>query len=149
MKRLFIYYSHTGSGEVVANKLKEYKIDILKIEPKKELTSNFTLSMFIGGFKGLTKHKDKLKDYDKDISKYDEIIIGSPIWFDRISSPINSVLSDLDFKDKKVSFVLYSGSGEANKATERLNVLFNNPNITILQEPKKNNKELKKLEIYK
>ena len=149
MKRLFIYYSHTGSGEVVANKLKEYKIDILKIEPKKELTSNFTLSMFIGGFKGLTEHKDKLKDYDKDISKYDEIIIGSPIWFDRISSPINSVLSDLDFKDKKVSFVLYSGSGEANKATERLNVLFNNPNITILQEPKKNNKELKKLEIYK
>ena len=149
MKRLFIYYSHTGSGDVVASTLKEYKIDIIKIEPKKELTSNFTLSMFIGGFKGLTEHKDKLKDYDKNIDRYDEVIIGSPIWFDRISSPINRVLSDIDFKDKKVSFILYSGSGEANTATKRLNILFNNPNITILKEPKKNKDELKKLNIYK
>ena len=31
-------------------------------------------------------------------------MIGSPIWNDRLSAPINSVISLLDLKDKNISF---------------------------------------------
>ena len=148
MKKLFIYYSRTGNGDILADKLNEYNIDIRKIEPKKNISNIFFFTMMQGGFKALVKYKDKLKDYDKDISSYDEIIIGSPIWFDRISSPINGLLKDIDLIDKKVSFILWSASGVANKATERLNKEYINSNIVIVKEPTKNKEELDKLNTY-
>ncbi len=149
MNKVFIYYSKDGSGDVVAEKLKEHGVEIRKIETKQPLPKSFFWSMMVGGFKGLTKYKDKLYDYDKDISKYEEVIIGSPIWFDRISAPINRVLDDLDLNDKKVSFIFYSGSGEANKAEERVKDMFDEyPSIAILKEPKNNKKELNKIRLY-
>ena len=149
MKKLFIYYSRTGSGDKVANALSKNNIDIRKVETKEPLPDKMFFQMMQGCFKAFIKYKDKLEDYDKDISAYDEIIIGTPIWFDRVSAPINRVLSDLKLKEKKISFVLWSASSEANKATERLNKEYNNPSIIILKEPKKYKEELDKLNAYK
>ena len=146
MKKLFIYYSRTGNGDIVADSLKG-KADIRKIETKEPIPKSFFFSMMVGGFKGGIGYKDKLYDYDKDISKYDEIIIGSPIWNGGISAPINRVLDDIDFKDKKISFIFWSGSGTSPKATEKVNKLFGDVTIINLQEPKSNKKELKKLNI--
>ena len=149
MKKLFIYYSFTGNGDIIADKLSKYNIDVRKIETKQKLPKLFFFQMIVGGFKALIKYKDKLFDYDKDISSYDEIVIGTPIWFDRISSPINRVLSDLDIKDKKVSFIFYSASGVANKASERINKEYEKANILVLKTPfKTNEQELDKLNIY-
>ena len=100
--------------------------------------------MLVGGFKALTKYKEKLIDFNNDISNYDEIIIGSPIWCDRLSSPINTVLNELDLSNKKVSFILYSGSGVANKASKVIKDKYN-ANIIILKEPIKYKEELDKL----
>ena len=149
MKRLFIYYSFTGNGDLVANTLSKYNIDIRKVETKHKLPKIFFFQMMVGGFRGLTKHKDRLYEYDKDVSDYDEIIIGSPIWFDRVSSPINRVIDDLNLTGKKVSFVFYSGSGEATEASTRVKDLFKNPYILILQQPNKNSSELDKLKVFK
>ena len=77
---------------------------------------------------------------------YDKIVIGSPIWNDRISAPINSVLSLLDLKDKDLSFVFYSASGKGNHAIEKVKNLYGAKSI-ILKEPKTNKEELKKLKI--
>ena len=144
MKKLFIYYSLTGNGDIVADALKEKGYEIRKVIPKKSLPKSFFLSIMVGGFKALIKKKDKLINFDSNIDKYDEIIIGSPIWFDRISSPINTVLNKLDLKNQRISFVLYSGGGLANKASERINELYNT-DIIILKTPKNNKKELDKL----
>ena len=146
MKKLFIYYSFTGNGDVVADYLKD-KVDIRKVETKQKLPKSFFFQMMVGGFKGGIGYKDKLYDYDKDISNYDEIIIGSPIWNGNISAPINRVLDDLDLKDKKVSFIFYSGSGTSPSATKKVNELFKEVKIIDLQEPKNNVNELKKLNI--
>ena len=143
MKKLFIYYSLTGNGDLIADYLKD-NFEIRKVIPKKSLPKNFALSMLVGGFKALTKYKEKLIDFNNDISNYDEIIIGSPIWCDRLSSPINTVLNELDLSNKKVSFILYSGSGIANKASEVIKDKYN-ANIIILKEPNKYKEELDKL----
>lgn len=146
MKKLFIYYSRTGNGDIVADYLRN-KVDIRRIETKEPIPKSFFLSMMVGGFKGGIGYKDKLYDYDKDISKYDEIIIGSPIWNGCISAPINRVLDDLDLNNKKVSFIFFSGSGTSPNASKKVNELFGDVPIINLQEPKNNNKELKKLNI--
>ena len=146
MKKLFIYYSLTNNGDIVANTLKEKGYDIRKVITKKKYPNNRFLMIMAGGYKATFNKKDKLLDFDNDISKYDKVIIGSPIWNDRISAPINSVLSLLDLKDKDLSFLFYSASGKGDHAIEKVKSLFGADSI-ILKEPKINKEELKKLKI--
>ena len=145
MKRLFIYYSHSGNGDVVADYLKDKGFEIRKVNPKKDIPKNFTLSILVGGFKASVNYHDKLKDFNYDISSYDEVWIGSPIWNARLSSPINTVLKNIKLDDKKVTFVFFSGSGTSAKASEKVRKLYGNVEIIDLQEPMKNKKELDKL----
>ncbi len=146
MKKLFIYYSHSGNGDIVAESLKEKGFDIRKVIPKKDIPKNFALSILAGGFKASVNYHDKLKDFNYDISDYDEIYIGSPIWNARLSSPINTVLRELKLDNKKMAFVFTSGSGTSPKATEKVRKLYGNVEIIDLQEPLKNKKELIKLD---
>ena len=146
MKRICIYYSHSGNGKVVSSKLKEKDIDIREVTPKKELPKSLFGSMMKGGFLATVKHKSKLVDFDNNIEGYEEIIIASPIWNARFSTPINGALSQLDLKDKKVTFVLYSASGEAKKAIKRINKEYAGARVIILKEPKKYPEELSKLD---
>ena len=103
MNKIFIYYSLTNNGDEVAKYLKN--VEVRKIKVKKELPKSMFFKMMVGGFKALAGYKEKLVDFNNNIDKYDEIIIGSPIWFDRISSPIRTLLNQINLKDKKLSFI--------------------------------------------
>ena len=124
MNKIFIYYSLNSNGDLVAKYFRDNNIEVRKIETKKKMPKSFAMQIFKLGFLAGINYKSKLKDFDNDISKYDEVIIGSPIWFDRLSCPINSLLDKLDLKGKKVTFILYSGGGETIKASEEINKLF-------------------------
>lgn len=143
--KLFIYYSRTGNGDVVSNKLKELGYEIRKVESKYKLSNNLFLACMKGGFHAGIGKKPKLINYNNDISKYDEIIIGSPIWNGRLSCPINTVLANTNLNNKKITFILYSGSGEAKNACKKINKMYPEAKILILKEPKKNNEELNKI----
>ena len=137
MKKLFIYYSLSGNGDAVADKLKEQGFDIRRVVPKKDPPKKFFLQILAGGFNAGRKYREPLKGYDADVSAFDEIAIGSPVWNGRLSCPINTVLAETDLKDKKVTFVLYSGSGEAPKAEKQIRALLPDASILHLKEPKK------------
>lgn len=145
MKKLFIYYSLSGNGDLVADYLKEKGFDIRKIETTYKLSKHMFFAMMKGGSNALFGKKAKLINYNNDISEYDEIYIGSPIWNSRLTPPINTVLRDTDLSSKKLTFVFYSGGGTSKKATKKVNKLYNNPNIINLKQPNKYNDELKKL----
>ena len=145
MKKLFLYYSLTGSGDYVASVLKDKNIDILKIKVKKELPKNKFLQIFIGGYRAMKNYQDELIDFKVNLKKYDEIIIGSPIWNDRLSTPIVSALNKLDLTDKKVSFILYSGSGTNKLANDYIIVNYNGALIYNVKEPLKYGFDYKKV----
>ena len=149
MKTLFIYFSHFGSGELVSEYLNKKGVEIRRVFRKKKLPKGFFSLMMKGGFLASVKHKDKLENYDIDISNYEHIIIGSPIWNGRISSPINTVLNDIDLSKKKITFIFYSGSGEGKKALKRVNKEYKDAEVIFLKEPKKYNEELAKLDSIK
>lgn len=138
MKKIFIYYSLSGNGDEVATYLKGKGYDIRKVETEKPLPKNMALRILTGGFLAGINHKDKLVNFDSNISEYDEVIIGSPIWNNHLSCPINMVLDHIDLVGKKVTFLLYSGSGYAKKATQKINNKYPNAQIIHLKEPKKN-----------
>ena len=146
MSKIFIYYSRSGSGDVIADKYRELGFDIRKVESKYKLSKNLFLACMKGGFHATIGKKPKLINFDNNINDYEEVIIGSPIWNGRLSCPINTVLKNLNLENKNVKFVLYSGSGEAEPAKKYINNNYPNSKIVILKEPKKYVDELKKLE---
>ena len=146
MNTLFIYYSHTGNGDVVAHHLSEKGAETRKIEPKKPLPKSFFWSIMTGGFLATIGHKSKLLDWDKSFDGFDRIVIGSPVWNARFSCPINSALAEADFAGKELAFVLYSGSGAAPKAAERIAKEYPAAKVIFLKEPKKYPDELSKLD---
>ena len=149
MKKLFIYYSLTGNGDLVAEFLKSNNFDIRKVTEKKKMPKKFFWMVLSGGFRASIGVKAKLVNYDNDISSYDDVVIGSPIWNGRFPPVIKSVLLETELKDKKVSFVFYSGSGEGKKAEEKVKKEFPTANIVFLKEPKKYPEELKKAENFR
>ena len=146
MNNLFIYYSFTGSGDVVAENLKDKGFEIRKVIRKKKMPKSFFFGVLHGGFLAGTNHKDKLVDYDNNVDGYENIYIGSPIWNGRFSSPINTVLATTDLSNKNVTFILYAGSGTGPKAVKRIEKNYPNGKIILLKEPKKYPEELKKLD---
>ena len=142
MNKLFIYYSLTNNGDVVADFLKEKGYEIRKVIPKNKYPKNRFLQIMIGGYKASFNKKDKLLDFDTDINNYEKVVIGSPIWNDRLSAPINTVINLLNTKN--ISFILYSASGKAEHALEKIKSLYGVDAI-VLKEPKKHKEELEKL----
>lgn len=146
MKKIFIYFSETGNGDVVADYLKDKGYEIRKVSAKKSLPKVMFFQMMVGGFQAATNKKPALLDFDTNLDGYDEVVIGSPIWFDRLAAPTNSMLDKLDLSNKKVSFILYSGGGTNINGNKQINELFKDAKITELKQPKNNLDELKKLD---
>lgn len=146
MKKILIYYSHTGNGDYVSSFFKEKGYDIRKVTEKKKMPKSFFIQIMVGGFRAGIGAKGKLVNYSSDVDMYDEIVIASPIWNGKFPPATNAILSKTNLSNKKVSFVLYSGSGTGAGATKKINKLFKNAPIIYLKEPKKYPEEIKKLE---
>ncbi len=145
MSGLFIYYSLSGNGDAVAEHLKAKGFDVRKVESAKQPPKKFFFQILQCGFNAGRRYCEPLKDYDPDVSVYETVVIGSPVWNGRLSCPINTVLKETDLKGKKVAFVLYSGSGEAKKAEEQIRAVLPGAAIIHLQEPKKHPETLGRL----
>lgn len=148
MKKLFIYYSLTGNGDEVGTFLSKKGYELCKVKEKSKMPKSFFLSMMVGGFRAGVGLKGKLIDYHPGIEKYDEIVIGSPIWNGKLPPATNAILAKTNFEGKKLSFIIYAGGGEAPKTVQRLNKEYPGASIAILKEPKKHPGEYEKLKDF-
>ena len=145
MKKLFIYFSLSGNGDYLAEHLKDQGYEIRKVIEKKKPSKVFFFRVLGGGFRAGLNLKGKLINYNSDVSEFDEIVVGSPIWNGRFPPTINSVLAKTDFKDKKLTFLFYSGSGDYPKAAKKVKKLYPDADIIVLKEPKSHENELDKI----
>jgi len=145
MSKLLIYYSLSGNGDAVAETLKARGYDVRRVEPKKKPPKAFFLQILSGGFGAGIGRKEPLSDYNADVSGYDTIVIGSPVWNGRLSCPINTVLAGTDLRGKTLTFVLYSGSGAAKKAEKQIAARFPQATVIHLKEPKKYPEQLERI----
>ena len=145
MKKLFIYFSLTGNGDLLAQLLEAKGYDIRKVVEKKKSPKSFFWRVMSGGFRAGLNLKGKLVDYNSDISAYEEIVIGSPVWNGRFTPAINSVLEQTNLEGKKLTFLFYSGSGDMPKAKKKIDKNYPDAKIVVLKEPKTHGNELDKL----
>ena len=145
MEKLFLFSSFTGNGDFVSKEFEKAGFELRKAVEKKKFPKSFFWSVMSGGFRAGLGLKGKLVNYDNNVSSFDKIVIGSPIWNGRFPPVMNSVLKETNFEGKELTFVFYSGSGEGKNAEERVKKEFPSAKIIFLKEPKKYPEEVLKL----
>lgn len=129
MKKLVIYFSRTGENymsdgirnidkgntEIVAEKIKELTdADLFKVETIKDYPYNYRECCAVAKQEKDNDERPKLKEYLTDISSYDTIYIGYPIWYGDMPNAVLSCLEKLDFTGKIIKpFSTNEGSGLA------------------------------------
>ena len=113
-KKLVAYFSASGVTAGVAEKLaKEANADIYEIKPAVQYTKadlnwqdkNSRSSIEMSDHNS----RPEIADKNADISKYDTIYLGFPIWWYIAPTIINTFLESYDFSGKKI--ILFATSG--------------------------------------
>ncbi len=123
-KKLIAYFSASGTTETVAKNLaKASGSDLYEIKPetpyeRKDLNWMNPLSRSTKEMK--KKIKPALADKDANISEYDTIFVGFPIWWYIAPTIINSFLEAYDFSGKKIVLFATSGGSGFGNAVESL-----------------------------
>ena len=143
--KYFIYFSASGNGDFIADYLKDKGYTPIKVEMVKPIKKvGFFFILKYGGRAGFNK-KEKIKELNFNLKEDDEVIVGSPIWNDRLSTPINTVLSQLELNKETTRFVVYPAGEKAVKVLKQLEKLgFKNPPI-IYSYPLKNKEKIEKV----
>ena len=114
--KFFVYFSWSGNGDYIASFLKERGYEPIKVETLKPLGKVNFFRILKYGFKAMGAKKTPIKEINLELKEDDQVIIGSPIWNDRLSTPINTVLSQFDFNKENTKFILYPAGEETNKS---------------------------------
>ena len=101
-KVLVIYYSWTGHTQDIAEQIAALtKGDTYRIQTQEEFKSS---PAFYARVKKELNNKiyPALAGNLPDVSNYDVVFVGAPVWWYTMATPMYSFLGQMDFKNKKV-----------------------------------------------
>lgn len=131
MKKLVLFYSLDGNTMEAAQKIANaLDADICRIDTAKPLSKNRTLKIMTGGMYVTFGICPKLKPLECDLSEYDEIIIGVPVWAGKCAAPMLDVIKKNNIGDKVKAVFTFSGSGNNQDCTAQLSQLLNGIEVT-------------------
>jgi flavodoxin len=119
-KALVIFYSRTGTTKKVAKQISEkLSSDIEELVDKKDRKG--PMGYILGGRDAMKKIPTQIEKTKKSVSKYDLIILGTPVWAFAMAPALRTyILDNKDtIKDKKFAlFCTMGGSGAKNTMDE-------------------------------
>ncbi len=153
MKTAIVYYSLEGNTEYAAKELaSKLKADLYKLEPEKAYKTGRVTKFIWGGKSAVFGDEPKLKPFHFEVSDYDLIILGTPIWAGTFVPPIRSFFKEHDLRNSKLA-VMTSSLGGAGKCISKLEKEIGTTNIIAtldliepLAHPKKENEE--KIQVF-
>ena len=121
MKTLVVFYSLEGNSEFIAGVIgKKLQADVVKLETVKPFPTQGGGKFFKGGMSVVFKLRPKLANKNIDMSQYDNVVIGTPVWAGGFSSPINTFVSKYKFTGKKIALFLTSAGPDVEKCFAKL-----------------------------
>jgi flavodoxin len=119
-KMLIIFFSHTGNTETFANYIqKNTNITSFKIVPATPYPDDFNITAEIVQEERNNNSRPEIKDPLTDISQYNAILLGYPIWYSHIPNIVITQLEKLNFKGKTIyPFNTHGSSGVGNSISE-------------------------------
>ena len=107
-----------GNTEIMARYIKEYlgdRADGFKIDPVVSYPTNYKECTEVATKEKNSNARPEFKNAEAlDLSKYDTILLGYPIWWGDVPMIINTFLEKYDFSGKTIiPFNTHEGSGDA------------------------------------
>ena len=120
-KQLILFYSQTGATESVAQELqKVLGADMEAIVLEEPYTGTYAETLDRVGKERQSGNLPKLNPLKADLSKYDVVFLGYPIWFGTYALPIASLVKEYDFAGKQIVPFCTFGSGGLEPAIQDL-----------------------------
>ena len=102
-KKLIVYFTYTNNTKKIAEKIKaKLNCDILEIKPVKPYDSDYDTVVRLEQNNETAKKTPDIEKINVDLSKYDEIILGTPVWWYTIAPVIRTFLKQNDLSGKKI-----------------------------------------------
>lgn len=103
MKTLVVYYSYSGNTKKVVDMIKEKKnFDVLKIKPVNDYSDDYQKVVDDEEAKMDMNEIIEIKDVNVNLDYYDRILLGTGVWWYKITPAIRSFLNKYDLKDKVI-----------------------------------------------
>jgi len=130
-KALILYYSQTGATEKVALELQRLTgADIERFDVQEAYTGNYDETVARCGEEIAAGFIATLIPLQSDLSQYDTIYLGYPVWYGTCARPIAALLDKVSFDGKKIIPFCTFGSGGIEASSRDLAKQL--PNATIL-----------------
>ena len=118
-KTLVLYYSQTGTTQVVAEAIQQnLGADIEAIALVNPYDGDYGSTIARGQKEMQENAYPELLPIQADLSAYDVVFIGFPIWFGTYANPIETLLNTVDFSGKKIVPFCTFGSGGLNTSSD-------------------------------
>ena len=103
-KTLIVYYSRTGKTKLVSETLKNHlSADLIEVKDLKDRKG--TWGYVTAAFDAIFNRHTPIEPEKIDLSPYQAVIVATPIWNWKISTPIHTFLEANRFDGKKVMFI--------------------------------------------
>lgn len=131
-RSIVVYYSQTGATQKAAQAFADLLgADIVRVEAELPYDGTYPETLARAQKEMADNSLPALKDFPADLSEYDIVFLGYPIWFGTYALPVASLVKDVDFSGKKIVPFCTFGSGGLEKSTEDLKKAL--PEAEILQ----------------
>lgn len=122
MKRAIIYYSFEGNTKEAAIRIgKLIGADLIEVKPVKDIPESGPGKILTGGGKALFGLAAKIYPVEEDLSKYDEFILGTPVWAGRCAPYLITLIKkNEDLRNKITGVFTLSGSGNNKSCLRQL-----------------------------
>lgn len=123
MNKLIVYFSYTGNTKMIAEKIKgKLNCDILEIKTVIPYSSDYDTVVNDEQNGEASNHLPEIQEINVDLNKYDEIILGTPVWWYRSAPAIRTFLTKNNLKGKTIKpFATNAGwLGRTFKEIEKL-----------------------------
>ncbi len=120
-KLIVIYYSFDGNTKEAALKIaQETGADTEELVPEKEIPRGGAEKFMVGGRQAAFGACPPIKPVRAELSAYDGIILGTPVWAGKCSPPVNTFLKKYGCADKVFAVFTSSGGGDNLKCMKAL-----------------------------
>lgn len=121
MSVLVVYFSFEGNTKSVAETIGQtLHADIVELKTSKNYPTVGIGKYFWGGKSVVFGDKPALTNERIDLSHYDTIIIGTPVWAGSFAPPIRSFVNDYQIRNKQIAIFASHGGGGAVKCFAKL-----------------------------
>lgn len=142
MKTLILYYSYGGNTKKIAQMIQqEIGGDLAEIETVKPYTGSYNAVVDQGQDEVQRGYMPAIKPLDLDLSSYDKIVLGSPVWWYTFAPAMKTFLHENNLVGKTIypfatnggwighTFKDFVSSCSGAKVKKGLNVRFNESSL--------------------